>query len=192
MPRLFPRQTSEVTGATDQSKLHAATNSNRPTEVSMSTTEASTESPKVGTIDMKLEVVTLPVSDVDRAKSFYQSLGWRLDADFDLGKDIRAVQLTPTHSGCSIAFGKGLTTAEPGSAQRLELVVSDIDAAREDLLSRGVEVSELFHLDENGVAPGPDPERRSYLTYASFSDPDGNSWLLQEIKERLPGREWDD
>jgi catechol 2,3-dioxygenase-like lactoylglutathione lyase family enzyme len=192
MPRLFPRQTSEVTGATDQSKLHAATNSNRPTEVSMSTTEASTESPKVGTIDMKLEVVTLPVSDVDRAKSFYQSLGWRLDADFDLGKDIRAVQLTPTHSGCSIAFGKGLTTAEPGSAQRLELVVSDIDAAREDLVSRGVEVSELFHLDENGVAPGPDPERRSYLTYASFSDPDGNSWLLQEIKERLPGREWDD
>jgi catechol 2,3-dioxygenase-like lactoylglutathione lyase family enzyme len=192
MPRLFPRQTSEVTGAMDQSKLHAATNSNRPTEVSMSTTEASTESPKVGTIDMKLEVVTLPVSDVDRAKSFYQSLGWRLDADFDLGKDIRAVQLTPTHSGCSIAFGKGLTTAEPGSAQRLELVVSDIDAAREDLVSRGVEVSELFHLDENGVAPGPDPERRSYLTYASFSDPDGNSWLLQEVRERLPGREWDD
>jgi catechol 2,3-dioxygenase-like lactoylglutathione lyase family enzyme len=192
MPRLFPRQTSEVTGAMDQSKLHAATNSNRPTEVSMSTTEASTESPKVGTIDMKLEVVTLPVSDVDRAKSFYQSLGWRLDADFDLGKDIRAVQLTPTHSGCSIAFGKGLTTAEPGSAQRLELVVSDIDAAREDLVSRGLEVSELFHLDENGVAPGPDPERRSYLTYASFSDPDGNSWLLQEVRERLPGREWDD
>ena len=158
----------------------------------MSSTAASTESPAVGTIDMKLEVVTLPVSDVDRAKSFYRSLGWRLDADFNLGDDIRAVQLTPTHSACSIAFGSGLTTAEPGSAQRLELVVSDIDAAREDLVSRGVEVSELFHRDENGLAPGPDPERRSYFTYASFSDPDGNSWVLQEIQERLPGREWED
>jgi catechol 2,3-dioxygenase-like lactoylglutathione lyase family enzyme len=158
----------------------------------MSSTAASTESPAVGTIDMKLEVVTLPVSDVDRAKSFYQSLGWRLDADFNLGDDIRAVQLTPTHSACSIAFGSGLTTAEPGSAQRLELVVSDIDAAREDLVSRGVEVSDLFHRDENGLAPGPDPERRSYFTYASFSDPDGNSWVLQEIQERLPGREWED
>ena len=158
----------------------------------MSTTETSTETPRAGTIDMKLEVVTLPVSDVDRAKSFYQSLGWRLDADFNFGNDIRAVQLTPTHSGCSIAFGTGLTTAEPGSAQRMELVVSDIDAAREDLVSRGIEVSELFHRDENGLAPGPDPERRSYFTYASFSDPDGNSWVLQEIKERLPGREWED
>lgn len=143
-------------------------------------------------VDMKLEVVTLPVSDVDRVKSFYQNLGWRLDADFVLGDDIRAVQLTPPHSECSIAFGKGLTTAEPGSAQRFELVVSDIEAAREDLISRGVEVSELFHRDENGLAPGPDPERRSYFTYASFSDPDGNSWVLQEITERLPGREWED
>ena len=139
--------------------------------------------------DMKLEVVTLPVSDVDRAKSFYQSLGWRLDADLVLGDGIRAVQLTPPHSSCSISFGKGLTTAEPGSTQRFELVVSDIDAAREDLISRGVEVSELFHLDGSDLAPGPDPERRSYLTYASFSDPDGNGWLLQEVKERPPGRE---
>jgi catechol 2,3-dioxygenase-like lactoylglutathione lyase family enzyme len=154
-------------------------------------TEMSMETPKVGTIDMKLEVVTLPVSDVDRAKRFYLSLGWRLDADIVVG-DFRGVQLTPPRSQCSISFGKGLTTAEPGSAQRLELVVSDIDAAREDLLSRSIEVSELFHRGESGLAPGPDPQRRSYLTYASFSDPDGNSWLLQEVKERLPGREWDD
>ena len=142
-------------------------------------------------VDMKLEVVTLPVSDVDQAKSFYQSLGWRLDADLALG-DIRAVQLTPPHSGCSIAFGKGLTTAEPGSAQRLELVVSDIDAAREDLISRGVEVSEVFHRDGGRLVTGPDPERRSYLSYASFSDPDGNGWLLQEVTTRLPGRAWED
>ena len=160
----------------------------------MSTTQPSadvaTDVPDAGTIDMKLEVVTLPVSDVDRAKSFYQSLGWRLDADLVVGDDIRAVQLTPPRSGCSIAFGKGLTTAEPGSAQRLELVVDDIDAAREDLMSRGVDVSELFHLGESGLVPGPDPQRRSYLTLASFSDPDGNGWLLQEVRERPPEREW--
>jgi hypothetical protein len=101
------------------------------------------------------------------------------------------VQLTPPRSQCSISFGKGITTAQPGSIQRLELVVSDIDVAREDLIRRGVEVSELFHRDESGLAPGPDPQRRSYLTYASFSDPDGNGWLLQEVKERLPDREWD-
>jgi len=143
-------------------------------------------------VDMKLEVVTLPVSDVDRAKSFYQSLGWRLDGDFDFSDDIRAVQLTPPHSGCSISFGKGLTKAEPGSAQRLELVVSDIEAARDDLISRGVEVSEVFHRDGGRLLPGPDPERRSYLSYASFSDPDGNGWLLQEVTTRLPGRAWED
>ena len=154
-------------------------------------TDTSMETPEVGTIDMKLEVVTLPVSDVDRAKSFYQSLGWRLDADIVVG-DFRGVQLTPPRSQCSISFGKGLTTAVPGSAQRFELVVSDIDAARDDLIRRGVEVSELFHRDESGLAPGPDPQRRSYLTYASFSDPDGNGWLLQEVKERLPGREWEE
>jgi catechol 2,3-dioxygenase-like lactoylglutathione lyase family enzyme len=153
---------------------------------------ASTEMSEIGTIDMKLEVVTLPVSDVDRAKRFYQNLGWRLDADFVVSEDVRAVQLTPPRSGCSIAFGKGLTTAEPGSAQRLELVVNDIDAARADLIGRGVEVSELFHLGESGLVPGPDPQRRSYLTHASFSDPDGNGWLLQEVKERLPGRQWED
>ena len=151
-------------------------------------TGTSTDVPEAATIDMKLEVVALPVSDIDRAKGFYQSLGWRLDADILLGED-RVVQLTPPRSGCSIAFGKGLTTAEPGSAQSLELVVSDIDAAREDLVRRGVEVSELFHRDESGFVPGADPERRSYFTYASFSDPDGNGWLLQEVTTRLPGRE---
>ena len=155
----------------------------------MSSTDTSPELPEPGTIAMKLEVVTLPVSDVDRAKRFYESLGWRLDADLVFGDDVRAVQLTPPHSGCSVAFGKGLTTAEPGSAQRFELVVNDIDAAREDLISRGVEVSELFHRDGAQIVPGPDPERRSYLTYASFSDPDGNTWLLQEVKTRLAGRE---
>src|SRR5918999_5070880 len=159
-------------------------------EVTMASTglgnSTSTEMSDVGTIDMKLEVVTLPVSDVDRAKSFYQSLGWRLDADFVIGDDIRAVQLTPPRSECSVSFGKGLTSAEPGSAQRLELVVDDIDAAREDIISRGVEVSELFHLGESGPGPGPDPQRRPYLTLASFSDPDGNGWLLQEVKERPP------
>ncbi|MGO9487827.1 MAG: VOC family protein [Solirubrobacteraceae bacterium] len=151
----------------------------------------SMETPEVGAIDMKLEVVTLPVSDVDRAKAFYQSLGWRTDADIVRGDAFRAVQLTPPHSACSISFGTGLTTSAPGSAQRLELVVEDIDAARDDLIDRGVDVSEVFHLD-GGRVPGPDPERRSYQTYASFSDPDGNGWLLQEIRTRLPGREWAD
>ncbi len=140
-------------------------------------------------IAMKLEVVTLPVSNVDRAKSFYQGLGWRLDADLVLDDDVRVVQLTPPESGCSIAFGKGLTKAEPGSTERFELVVDDIEAARDDLISRGVKVSELFHLDGGSFVPGPDPERRPYLTYASFSDPDGNGWLLQEVTTRPPGRD---
>ena len=158
----------------------------------MASTEMSsspTEMPEVGAVDMKLEVVTLPVSDVDRAKRFYQSLGWRLDADIVRGDTFRAVQVTPPHSPCSLAFGKGVTTDEPGSVQRLILAVSDIDAARVDLINRGVAVSEVFHLD-GGRVPGPDPEGRSYQTYASFSDPDGNGWLLQQITTRLPGREW--
>ena len=148
-------------------------------------------STKVGTVDMKLEVVTLPVSDVDRAKAFYERLGWRLDADIVRGENFRAVQLTPPHSACSISFGKGLTTAAPGSAQRLLLVVSDIDAAREDLIGRGVEVSEAFHLEE-GPVPAPAPQGRSHNTHASFSDPHGDGGLLQEITTRLPGREWED
>jgi catechol 2,3-dioxygenase-like lactoylglutathione lyase family enzyme len=159
-------------------------------EVYVSDTGTSSGTPELG-YDMRLEVVTLPVSDVDRAKGFYQSLGWRLDADFVFGPDVRAVQFTPPHSNCSISFGKGLTTAEPGSVQRLELVVDDIEAARKDLVSRGVEVSDLFHRDGGNLLPGPDPQRRSYLTYASFQDPDGNGWLLQEVKTRLPGRTWD-
>ena len=153
--------------------------------------DTSSDIPELGSIEMKLEVVTVAVSDVDRAKEFYQTLGWRLDADIVRGDNFRVVQLTPYHSACSVAFGQGVTTAEPGSAQRLILAVSDVDAAREDLLRRGVEVSELFHLD-GGCVPGPDPEGRSYQTYASFNDPDGNAWLLQEIRTRLPGREWED
>ena len=145
---------------------------------------ASTETAQPSTVDMKLEVVTLPVSDVDRAKSFYQSIGWRFDIDLVVSDDFRVVQMTPPHSQCSIQFGKGRTTAEPGSAQALILVVDDIDAARDALVSRGVDVSEVS---------GPDPEKgRSYFTTASFSDPDGNGWLLQEITTRLPGREWED
>jgi catechol 2,3-dioxygenase-like lactoylglutathione lyase family enzyme len=134
-------------------------------------------------------VVALPVSDVDRAKAFYAGLGWREDADFDVSEDFRVVQFTPPGSGCSIAFGKGVITADPGSIQRLEAAVYDIEATREDLISRGVEVSELFHgaPGEDPVS-GPDPQHASYKTYATFSDPDGNGWLLQEIKERLPGR----
>jgi catechol 2,3-dioxygenase-like lactoylglutathione lyase family enzyme len=153
--------------------------------------ESSTAVPHVGVCDMKLEVVTLPVSDVDRAKRFYEGLGWRCDADIVVGDSFRAVQLTPPHSACSIAFGKGLTTGEPGSVKRLMLAVEDVDAAREDIGRRGVEVSEVFHL-AGGRVPGRDPQDRSYQSYASFSDPDGNEWLLQEIKTRLPGREWED
>jgi len=155
------------------------------------TTDPSSEPRRVRTCDMKLEVVTLPVSDVDRAKAFYQSLGWRLDADIVVGDDFRVVQLTPPHSACSIAFGKGVTTGPPGSIQRLLLAVDDINVAREDVSRCGVEVSEVFHL-AGGRVPGPDPQGRSYQTYASFSDPDGNGWLLQEITTRLPGREWED
>ena len=157
----------------------------------MSTTDATTEGttaadpPRPG--EVRLEVVTVPVSDVDRAKEFYGSLGWRLDIDFEPAEGVRIVQVTPPGSGCSISFGKGVTPAEPGSFQGSELAVHDIDATRADLIARGVEVSELYHLD-GGPKPGPDPERRSYQTFASFSDPDGNKWQLQEIKERLPGR----
>jgi catechol 2,3-dioxygenase-like lactoylglutathione lyase family enzyme len=161
----------------------------------MSTTDASTRTatgtPAPGTIDMKLEVITIPVSDVDRAKSFYESLGWRLDADFDLGGGRRVVQFTPTHSDCSVAFGAGFIKAEPGSVERLELVVSDIEAARDDLISRGVDVSEPFHRGESGFEPGLDPGRQSYNSYATFKDPDGNGWLLQEVTTRLPGRVWE-
>lgn len=141
-------------------------------------------------LTMKLEVVVIPVSDVDRAKRFYGGLGWRLDADFVVGDAFRGVQFTPPGSPCSIQFGKGVTSAVPGSVRGLYLVVSDIEAARAELVKRGVEVSEVFHRAGPGQAPvnGPHPERRSYSSFASFSDPDGNSWLIQEVTARLPGR----
>jgi catechol 2,3-dioxygenase-like lactoylglutathione lyase family enzyme len=159
------------------------------TEVSAGT---STDAPEAGTIDMKLEVISIPVSDVDRSKRFYESLGWRLDADFDLGNGVRVVQFTPTRSECSIGFGSGFLKAEPGSIERMELVVSDIEEAREDLIRRGVEVSDFFHKGEAGFEPGLDPNRTSYNSYATFSDPDGNGYILQEVTERLPGRTWED
>ena len=140
-------------------------------------------------MDMKLEVVVIPVSDVERAKSFYGKLGWRLDADFVVGDAFRGVQFTPPGSPCSIHFGKGITAAAPGSARGLFLVVSDIEAARADLVARGAAVSELFHrLPGETPGKGLDPKRRSYASFATFSDPDGNEWLLQEVTARLPGR----
>jgi catechol 2,3-dioxygenase-like lactoylglutathione lyase family enzyme len=137
---------------------------------------------------MKLEVIVLPVSDVDRAKTFYGGLGWRLDADLVPGPGLRVVQLTPRGSDCSIQFGNGITKAIPGSAQGTILVVSDMNSARAELASRGAAVSEPFHFGPKGAVSGPDPEGRSYFTRATFSDPDGNGWVLQEIKTRLPGR----
>lgn len=152
-------------------------------------------------VDMKFEIVVIPVSDVDRAKEFYSRLGWRLDADYDNNKDFRVIQFTPPGSACSIIFGRNVTAAPPGCAQGLYLIVPDIEAARQDLLRRGVAVSDAFHgagdlyagPDEPYLfgrirVKGPDAERRSYRSFASFSDPDGNGWLFQEITARLPGR----
>ena len=161
----------------------------------MSATEAhrneATGDASVGSVDMKLEVVIIPVSDVDRSKQFYERLGWRLDADIAVGDDFRIVQFTPPGSGCSVSFGKGVTTAAPGSAQGLELIVSDIEAAHDELVAKGVEASEVFHgspFDPERRLSGPDPERKSYGSFVSFEDPDGNTWLLQEVTVRLPGR----
>ena len=149
---------------------------------------------------LKLEIVVIPVSDVDRAKQFYEKLGWRLDGDFSAGNDWRAIQFTPPGSACSVIFGKNVTAAAPGSAQGLYLIVSDINAAREELRSRGAEISEVFHARDANVGRdepylfgrlrvgGRDSQGRSYYSFASFSDPDGNGWLLQEITTRLPGR----
>jgi catechol 2,3-dioxygenase-like lactoylglutathione lyase family enzyme len=150
---------------------------------------------------MKFEIVVIPVSDVDRAKEFYARLGWRLDADYDSGKDFRVIQFTPPGSGCSVIFGTSVTAAVPGSAQGLYVIVSDVELARKELLDRGVVISEVFH-DAAGVyagkdepylfgrlrVSGPDPDHRSYRSFASFRDPDGNGWLFQEITTRLPGR----
>jgi catechol 2,3-dioxygenase-like lactoylglutathione lyase family enzyme len=149
-------------------------------------------------MDMKLEVVVVPVFDVDRATDFYKMLGWRLDADFTGEDDLRVVQLTPPRSACSIIFGSGITSADPGSAEGLQLVVTNIDAARAELAGRGVDVSEVFH-DTGGVfhhagsaarAPGPAPNHKSYGSFFAFSDPDGNGWFVQEVTEVLPGRTW--
>jgi catechol 2,3-dioxygenase-like lactoylglutathione lyase family enzyme len=154
----------------------------------------------VALVDMKFEIVVIPVSDIDRAKQFYAKLGWRLDADFDNGKDFRVIQFTPPGSGCSVIFGRNVTPAAPGSAQGLYLIVSDIAAARQALLDRGVQVSEVFHNEGVFVGTdepflfgrvrvsGPDPQHGSYRSFASFHDPDGNGWLFQEITTRLPGR----
>ena len=151
--------------------------------------EPVTNDPDVATIDLKLEVVVIPVADVERAKQFYGGLGWRLDIDFSLGEGFRGVQMTPPGSPSSIHFGKGITPAAPGSVKNTYLVVDDLESARAELIRRGASVSEVFHLDGNGrPANGPDPEGQSYRSLATFSDPDGNSWLLQEVKTRLPGR----
>ena len=149
-------------------------------------------------VDMKLEVAVIGVSDVDRAKAFYEKLGWRLDADFTKGDDFRGIQFTPHNSGCSIIFGKGVTSPKPGAVKSLTLAVDDIEAARNDLIERGIKVSEIFHFADgpfndatkNARLSGRDSEGRSYFSFASFEDPDGNGYLLQEIKTRLPGREW--
>jgi len=164
------------------------------------THDAATAS-SVPTVDMKFEIVVIPVSDVDRAKEFYTRLGWRLDADYDNGNDFRVIQFTPPGSGCSVIFGKNVTGAAPGSVQGLYLIVSDIEAARGNLLRRGVQISEVFHGAADAYSGpdepylfgrirvnGPDPEHGRYRSFASFSDPDGNGWLFQEITTRLPGR----
>jgi len=167
----------------------------------MSTNEVRSNDATETRVDMKFEVVVIPVSDVNRAKEFYGRLGWRLDADYDNGDDFRVIQFTPPGAGCSVIFGKNVTAAAPGSAQGLYLIVSDIEAARDELVAHGVDASEVFH-DAGGVyagtdqpylfgrlrVSGPDPEHRSYRSFVSFSDPDGNGWLLQEVTTRLPGR----
>jgi catechol 2,3-dioxygenase-like lactoylglutathione lyase family enzyme len=165
--------------------------------VTQSRNESSDETSRVPQADSRFEVVVIPVSDVDRAKRFYAALGWRLDMDFAASKEYRVIQFTPPGSACSIIFGIGITPAAPGSVQGLHLIVSDIDGARADMIDRGVNVSEPFydvggifhHLNGEGVVAGLHPQRRSYGTYVSFSDPDGNGWLLQEVTARLPGHE---
>jgi catechol 2,3-dioxygenase-like lactoylglutathione lyase family enzyme len=142
-------------------------------------------------MNMRLEVIVIPVSNTDLSKEFYENLGWRLDADIKKGDDYRVIQFTPPGSACAIIFGVGLSKAKPGSYQDLTLVVDDIEKARSELVSHGVEVSEIFHggiFGNTGRIPGLDPERKSYSSLVSFYDPDGNGWLVQEITKRLPGR----
>jgi len=170
------------------------------TSSALSSNESATV-PNAARLDMKFEIVVIPVSDVDRAKEFYTRLGWRLDADFDSGQEFRVIQFTPPGSGCSIIFGRNITGAAPGSAKGMYLIVSDIEAARKEILDRGIAISDVFHGDTGVYAghdepylfgrkrvSGPDAAHGSYRSFASFSDPDGNGWLLQEITTRLPGR----
>jgi catechol 2,3-dioxygenase-like lactoylglutathione lyase family enzyme len=172
-------------------------------EVNMSTpdTASATQAAQSATVALKLEVVTLPVSDVDRAKAFYESLGWRLDADFPFDNGFRVVQFTPPHSDCSVQFGTNLNSAPPGSARFNYLVVSDIEAAQAELSALGADVSEVFHAAEPGAqfredgggrASGVADDRETYGSFVTFSDPDGNRWLVQEITTRFPGRLWED
>jgi catechol 2,3-dioxygenase-like lactoylglutathione lyase family enzyme len=168
---------------------------------SPTTTNASSADVSTPKADMKFEIVVIPVSDIDRAKDFYTELGWRLDADYDNGSDFRVIQFTPPGSSCSVIFGRNVTGATPGSTQGMYLIVSDIEATRKELLSRGIAVSEVFHGAGNAYSgpdehylfgsirvAGPDPNHASYRSFASFKDPDGNGWLFQEITTRLPGR----
>jgi len=165
----------------------------------MATSSAINNEPVAGAakVDMKFEVIVIPVADVDRSKAFYAKLGWRLDADFSFDNGFRVVQFTPPGSGCSVQFGTKITTAAPGSAQGLYLIVSDVAAARKDLVARGIEVSDAFHpgtpgaqfrIDGSGRISGPAPEHATYNSFATFRDPDGNGWLFQEVTTRLPGR----
>lgn len=156
-------------------------------EPSIARSDAPVKDAGVARVATKLEVIIIPVSDVDRTKEFYAKLEWRLDADFSFGEKLRVIQFTPPGSGCSVQFGTGLTSAAPGSAKSY-LVVSDIEVARDQLVAAGAEVGGFFHIGADGVASGLDPERRTYGSRALFSDPDGNSWLLQEVTTRLPGR----
>ena len=171
---------------TEQAPLVGASLADFVKEKTMTVT---VENPRLTSVDLKLEVVIIPVSDVGRAKAFYAKLGWRLDADFPVGNTFRVVQFTPPGSPASVHFGTGLTQAAPGSASNY-LVVADIEAARTELVARGAEISEVFHRAGPGQPPipGRDPQRRSYVSFATFRDPDGNNWLLQEITERFPGR----
>jgi predicted enzyme related to lactoylglutathione lyase len=200
-PTVRDDRTERFRNARDQksrSKI-AIKNHHATPEATMSTSDATgkdatsdakvaTSDAKAATVDLKLEVVVIPVADVDRAKKFYAQLGWRLDADFRFDNGFRIVQFTPPGSGCSMQFGTKITTAAPGSAQGTYLVVSDVAAARAALVAAGVKVGEIFHLGPGGRVSGPDPEHRSYSSRATFSDPDGNTWLLQEVTTRLPGR----
>jgi catechol 2,3-dioxygenase-like lactoylglutathione lyase family enzyme len=161
----------------------------------MRTAEIRSKAAAANTVEMKLEVIVIPVSDVDRAKRFYRDLGWRLDIDYKDGDDYRVIQFTPPGSGCSVIFGRNVTSEAPGSTKGLHLIVSDIQAAREEMIRNGIEVSEPFHdaggifhhSNAKGVTKGANPQRKSYASYASFSDPDGNGWVFQEVTARLTG-----